>query len=161
MHGLLQNSMTFLMETAYLASIYNIIQKGVCYWWKKQLGDLVSVVVEHKTVSWQFWLLPPRWWTTWHEKIWTCSAPPCLAKWRQLERGRESLFYQGRNFEIPTRPGCLHNGMKVEGCSNGKLERVWIIYFSIFVPFPAKIWHSGVNKITVDFKGELGGKWAK
>lgn len=39
------------METAYLASISNILQKQHVSGEKKQLGDLISVVVEHKMVS--------------------------------------------------------------------------------------------------------------
>ena len=35
------------------------------------------------------------------------------------------------------------------------------MYFSLSVLFPTKTWQSRVNEFTLDFRGELGGKWAE
>lgn len=149
------------METAYLASISNILQKGVCYWWKKAIGwpGICGGRAENSELT--ALASPP---SPMNSMIWKKSEaillPACLEKWGQPEGGHEGWFYQGRSFGTPSRSGCLHREMEGEDCSNGKLGTAWIIYFSLAILFPEKNRHSGLSEFTVDFKGELGGKWA-
>lgn len=88
-------------ETAYVASISNILQKkSEVSGEKKQLGALVSVVVQHIKVNWKFWLLPCCWWTAWSEtKSEALLLLVCPEKWGQPNGGCKSQFYQGEGLK--------------------------------------------------------------
>lgn len=148
------------METDYLASISNILQKKTLLLVKKKikkiLGDLVFAVVGQKTVRWQFWLLL-RCHTD--EQHGLKKSEPVLSQlsFLALQNGynpgeaERVDFTKAWALRSPLDQVVFTGRRKGEACSNGKLGTVQIIFFLLAVLFPAKTWHGGVSEFSFRF----------